>query len=80
MKTAISIPPQVFEAAEQLAKRLGMSRSELYTTAVVDFIERHGVQGVTERLNEVYGSDPELSKLDPVLQALQLKSMPKDEW
>jgi metal-responsive CopG/Arc/MetJ family transcriptional regulator len=80
MKTAISVPHQVFEAAEQLAKRLGMSRSELYTTAVADFIERHGVQGVTERLNEVYGSDPELSKLDSVLQALQLKSMPKDEW
>jgi hypothetical protein len=80
MKTAISIPPHVFEAAEQLAKRLGMSRSELYTTAVADFIERHGVQGVTQRLNEVYGSDPELSKLDPVFQALQLKSLPQDEW
>jgi antitoxin MazE6 len=80
MKTAISIPNQVFEAAEQLAKRLGMSRSELYTTAVTDFIERHEVHGVTGRLNEVYGLDPELSVLDPVLQALQLRSLPKDEW
>jgi DNA-binding phage protein len=80
MKTAISIPNQVFEAAEQLARRLGMSRSELYTTAVTDFVERYKVEGVTERLNEVYGSNPELSALDPVLQALQLRSMPKDEW
>jgi antitoxin MazE6 len=79
MKTAISVPDRVFEAAERLAQRLGISRSELYTTAVTDFVERYQVQGVTQRLNEVY-TDPECSRPDPVLQALQSRSIPKDEW
>ena len=41
MKTAISIPDPVFEAADQLAARIGMSRSELYATAVAEFMDRH---------------------------------------
>ena len=56
MKTAISIPDEVFEAADRTAKKLGVSRSELYSTAVHEFIERHRVEDVTSRLNEVYGS------------------------
>jgi predicted DNA-binding protein len=36
MKTAISLPDEVFESAEQLAKRLGKSRSELYALAIND--------------------------------------------
>jgi metal-responsive CopG/Arc/MetJ family transcriptional regulator len=34
METAVSIPDEVFEAAEQLARRRNMSRSELYTAAL----------------------------------------------
>ena len=41
MKTAISIPDEVFEAADRTAKKLGVSRSELYATAVHEFIERN---------------------------------------
>jgi metal-responsive CopG/Arc/MetJ family transcriptional regulator len=33
MKTAISIPDDVFEQVEETAARLGMSRSELLTRA-----------------------------------------------
>ncbi len=80
MKTAISIPDDVFEAAEQLARRLGTSRSELYTAAIRTYLEHHRGAGVTERLNAVYGPEPELSELDPVLRALQSRSVPKDEW
>ena len=52
VKTAISIPDQVFETAETLAHRLGVSRGERYAKAVEAFIEQHGNQGVTARLNE----------------------------
>jgi metal-responsive CopG/Arc/MetJ family transcriptional regulator len=38
MKTAISIPEQLFEAAEQFARGRGMSRSELYTTALRQYL------------------------------------------
>ena len=80
MKTAISIPDPVFEAAEQLAKRLGKSRSQLYAEAVAQYVEQRSDAAVTERLNAIYGAEPELSKLDPVIEALQWRSLPKEEW
>jgi metal-responsive CopG/Arc/MetJ family transcriptional regulator len=38
MKTAISLPNDVFESADELAQRLGISRSELYATAVAEYL------------------------------------------
>ena len=78
MKTAISIPDSVFEAAERLAKRFGISRSQLYTNAVTDYIREHQKDGIAEKLNEIYGEEP--SGLDPIYHALQLSSIQKDEW
>ena len=78
MKTAISIPDKVFESAEQLAHRIGMSRSELYVTALKNFLERHRDDKVTEKLNEIY--DGESFKLDPALQSMQTRSLRKRTW
>ena len=36
MKTAISLPDELFAAAEKLAERLGVSRSQLYATALAE--------------------------------------------
>jgi metal-responsive CopG/Arc/MetJ family transcriptional regulator len=80
MKTAISIPDDIFSAAEQLAKRVGYSRSELYTSAIAAYLKEHRGRGVTERLNEVYAEEEEASLLDPVHQALQAYSLAQDEW
>ena len=81
MKTAISIRDEVFEAGERAAERLGISRSELYTKAVGEFVARHAGDGVTERLNAVYGEDPAISALDKRLEALQFLSLhTEDEW
>ena len=78
MKTAISIPNDVFEAAEKLARRLGVSRSQLYTNAVSEFLRRHFSDEVTERLNEIYAK--ESSELDSVTRGLQHAVLGKDEW
>ncbi len=80
MKTAISLPDELFEAADRLAARLGRSRSELYATAVADYIEKHKFQGVTERLDAVYQARSEESEVDPVLNALQLRALPREDW
>jgi metal-responsive CopG/Arc/MetJ family transcriptional regulator len=53
MKTAVSIPDPVFEEAEQLAKRLNTSRSELYARALARFIGEHAPERVTQAINEV---------------------------
>jgi metal-responsive CopG/Arc/MetJ family transcriptional regulator len=78
MKTAISIPDPVFEAAEEFAHRLGMSRSQLYTEAVKKYLKEHKNERVTIILNEIYSKEP--SGLDHVAQALQYSSLAKDEW
>jgi metal-responsive CopG/Arc/MetJ family transcriptional regulator len=80
MKTAISIPDSIFQAAEQLAKRKGLSRSELYAQAVSAYISAHRHDDVTELLNQVYGPDGEESRVEPAILALQRQSLPKDAW
>ena len=78
MKTAVSIPDELFESAEGLARRLGMTRSELYAEALRDYLREHRGEGITERLDEVYGAEE--SDLDPVVARLQGRSLPEDEW
>ncbi|MBI4729240.1 MAG: ChpI protein [Acidobacteria bacterium] len=78
MKTAISVPDGVFQAAERVAKRLGISRSELYARAVAGFVEEHRGDKVTEALDRVYSEVD--SALDPALVRLQASSLRRDEW
>jgi len=54
MKTAISIPDSLFEVADRMAKRLGLSRSKLYQRALERFIRDLTQETVTEDLNRVY--------------------------
>jgi hypothetical protein len=76
MKIAISVPDPVFVATEDLAKRLGMSRSQLYTTAITRFLESFRPEAVTEALNEIY--DRELASIDPVLLQMQFHTLRSD--
>ena len=78
MKTAISIPDSIFRMAEKLAHRLGITRSELYTKAVSEYLQEHRNDRVTKKLDEIY--EKESSPLDSALQALQFASIHKDEW
>jgi metal-responsive CopG/Arc/MetJ family transcriptional regulator len=47
MKTAISLPDDLFASAEVLAERLGLSRSRLFATAVAEFVAKHQTRKVT---------------------------------
>lgn len=78
MKTAISVPDPVFEAAEDLAKRLGVSRSQLYTNAITRYLNSFDDEAVTKALNEVYADSTET--IDPVLMQMQMLSLPVEEW
>ena len=75
MKTAISIPDRVFRSAEQLAERLGVSRSELYSKAIAALVDEHQDNLITSRLNEIYGPGREDSSLDPELALLQQRTL-----
>jgi predicted transcriptional regulator len=76
MKTAVSVPDELFRSAEAAARRLRMSRSQLYATAIAEFLSRQQTNTVTERLNEIYGRHG--AKLDPVLACAQLGSLDND--
>lgn len=78
MKTAISINEELFEFAERFARERGMSRSELYATALRHYLEEHRGERVTEKLDEVYSAEPE--SLDPAVVRLQARSLPEDDW
>ncbi len=80
MKTAISIPDDEFEKAEELAARLGMSRSELYRSALAEFMSKHAQEAVTERLNELYEGKDETSSMSEILLRMQAESIPEEEW
>ena len=78
MKTAISIPDQVFDKAEQFAREKNITRSALFTKAVDEFIQHHQQREITEKLNEVYPEQD--SSLDPLLAEIQSQSLPQEEW
>lgn len=78
MKTAVSIPDDLFQRAEALAKRRKTSRSELYQTAISEYLDRLDTTNITERLNQVYATEG--SQLDPTLAEAQARSLPEDTW
>ncbi|RKZ64853.1 MAG: hypothetical protein DRQ48_12195 [Gammaproteobacteria bacterium] len=79
MKTAISIPDPIFKTAESLAKRLGLSRSELYVRAISSYVEVHKNQKVTALLNEVY-SKVEDRGIEKGFKQTQFNSIDREEW
>jgi metal-responsive CopG/Arc/MetJ family transcriptional regulator len=78
MKTAISLPDPLFEAAEELASDLGVSRSELYARALAEFVEKRQAQTVREALDMVYAE--EVSAPAPALKAAARKALRRAEW
>ena len=53
MKTAVSIPDDVFEGAERLARRTKKSRSQLFSDALREYVARHTPEEVTDAMNRV---------------------------
>ena len=78
MKVALSIPHDLFESAETLGKRLGLSRSRLYATALADYLAKHRGRKITERLDVVYADEPE--RVDRALRRAQSKTLGRGKW
>lgn len=78
MKTAISIPDALFEAADRLAKQQGVARSRLYASALETYLAEHGPMAVTEQLNAVY--DVASSDLDEAVAQTQISVLSDEAW
>jgi len=78
MKMAISIPEELFQSAERFARGRGMSRSELYATALRHYLGEYRSEMITARLDEIYDADS--VEMDPAIARLQARSLPEDDW
>jgi metal-responsive CopG/Arc/MetJ family transcriptional regulator len=78
MKFDISIPNPVLLAAENLAKKMGVSLSELYTAALNSYVAEHQKENITETLDQVYAD--ESSNLEPELVQMQVGSLEGEQW
>ena len=78
MKTAISVPNQVYEQAEELARQTGRTRSEIYSTALRDYLAHHQPVPVTAAMDDALDDiDPEP---DPFLDAAAHETLAGAEW
>ncbi len=56
MKTAISVPDDVFHEVDKVAKERHSSRSEVIVTALKEYLERRKSGNLLKALNEAYGT------------------------
>ena len=78
MKTAISLPDDVFQAAERHARRMGKSRSQLYAEALEEYLTRHTADEITEAMNQVMDQVGALA--DPFVAGAARRSLERTEW
>lgn len=78
MKTAVSLPDEVFRAAERQARRVKKSRSQLYAEALSEYLARHAPEEVTDAMNRVVEQLREPT--DPFVLAAARRVLERSEW
>jgi metal-responsive CopG/Arc/MetJ family transcriptional regulator len=78
MKVAVSIPDDVFEKADRLAREMKKSRSELYATALNEYLCVRDAEAVREKLDAVYSQDP--GRVDPSFARAQSEVLDDETW
>lgn len=78
MKTAISLPKDVFEKAERLARRARKSRSQLYCDALREYVARHSPDEVTEALNRAIEANGQ--PLERFVALASAQTLARVEW
>lgn len=78
MKTAVSIPDDIFERAERLASQEQRSRSDVYAAALDQYLARHARDEITETMNRVCDEVGESD--DAFLAATGRRVLDRVEW
>jgi metal-responsive CopG/Arc/MetJ family transcriptional regulator len=78
MKTAVSIPDDVFEGAERLARRTKRSRSRLFSDALKEYLARHTPDKVTEAMNKACAEIGDMH--DPFVSSSARRILERIEW
>lgn len=78
MKTAVSLPDDLFDEAQRLARRLKKSRSHLYREAIAEYVARHDPEAVTASLDRLAGQLD--TKADAFTSAASRRTLDRTEW
>ena len=78
MKTAVSIPDDVFEGAERLARRTKRSRSRLFSDALKEYLARHAPDKVTEAMNKACAEIGDAE--DAFVSTVTRRVLEQSEW
>lgn len=78
MKTAISVPDDLFHRADELARNLGKSRSELYQEALAEYLLRRDSSSITAAMNAVV--DEVGDEEDPWVAEASRRTLERIEW
>ena len=78
MKTAVSIPDEIFEAADRLATRTKRSRSDLYSRALAEYLARHAPDQVTEDMNRAL--DAAGADVDAFASTAARRTLLRTDW
>jgi len=78
MKTAVSIPDDIFEKVDRFARRAKRSRSEVFSAALREYIARHASDEVTDAINRAV--DDVGDQRDDFVAAAGRRILEKTEW
>lgn len=78
MKTAVSIPDEVFAEAERLARRTKRSRSEVYSRALAEYVARHAPDRVTEAMDRTL--DEIDMPADEFVRTVSRRVLKRSDW
>ena len=78
MKVAVSVPDDIFRAAEQFAAERNMPRSQVYARALQAYLAQYSSDAITGQLDDLYGSEP--SAIDEGLLRAQAAVIKDEAW
>ena len=80
MKTAVSVPDDIFQKAEHFARREGRSRSEVYSAALREYVARHAPDEVTESIDRAMADLGSQAAQDGFARAAASRILGASEW
>ena len=78
MKVAVSIPDSIFDAAERLAERRNVPRSQVFAEALEQYLKEHGGESIRQALDAIYSTED--SRLDSAVAEAQAKVLDDEAW
>lgn len=78
MKTAISVRDSLFQKAEKYAKDAKMSRSQLFSNAVEEYLAKREKEDLIAKINRA--CEKVDTSLEPAIRQYQSQNIKREKW